>query len=172
MESNKNIKINKPNMDYIHVKAGSKIDLTHIKVGSYLDIESISSIGNDLKEIRNNLRCMYSKKISFKIKTTYLDFASKNASYRFTIEVLNHLIKEQSENVKKGINKARASGKQIGRKKITINSLPDVFKDNYYMYEKGLVNKNEFSYICKCSRPTLNKWIKCLEESNEECRKK
>ena len=83
--------------------------------------------------------------------------------YFFLIDILSYIIERKAESVRIGIETARKKGKQIGRKKLSIEDLPQRFLNNYDAYKEGLITKVEFAEICSCSRPTLDTWIKCFE---------
>lgn len=139
------------------------IDLRRIKAGSLVEIRCLENLGRDSKEIRNILRGIYSKKIVLKLNGSIFDFSCGVKEYFFLIDILSYIIERKAESVRIGIETARKKGKQIGRKKLSIEDLPQRFLNNYDAYKEGLITKVEFAEICSCSRPTLDTWIKCFE---------
>jgi len=65
--------------------------------------------------------------------------------------------------VKSGMANARAKGKQIGRPKLTKDSLPDKFYRHYPLFVSGTLTKKELSALLEVSRPTLDKWLTVAE---------
>ena len=68
-----------------------------------------------------------------------------------------------SERVKSGMDNARAKGKQIGRKIVTVDDIPDSFKKYYLLYKEKRITKEMLSDFCKISYPTCLKYCKMLE---------
>lgn len=69
--------------------------------------------------------------------------------------------------VKSGMDKAKADGKQIGRKATTKDDIPDVFYKHYPAFKAKQLNKVEFARVCAMSRPTIDKYIKLVEGAAE-----
>ena len=155
----------------IKIKDKAIIELKNLKVGSLIEIEHLDSLGKDIKEIRNLLRGMYSKKISLKVDENVFDFNCGFKGYVLIIDILSYIIEQHANGVKVGIEMARKKGKQIGRRKLSVEDLPEKFLASYESYKKGLITKIEFAEMCSCSRPTLNSWIKCFESENvDKCK--
>lgn len=69
-----------------------------------------------------------------------------------------------SQRVKSGMENARAKGKTIGRPATTLDDIPNIFYKYYPMYQKGKINKKEFSRLCSLSYPTIYKYLKIVEQ--------
>ena len=67
--------------------------------------------------------------------------------------------------VKSGVANARAKGKTLGRKPITLEHVPENVKKNYSLYKNGHITKKEYASMCEISRPTLDKYINLITES-------
>lgn len=77
---------------------------------------------------------------------------TKNGSY-------NH-----SSLIKKGIQKAKEQGKIVGRRKTTIENIPEKFKNFYYPQIKNKsMSIMEASHQTKMSRTTIYKYIAIIE---------
>jgi DNA invertase Pin-like site-specific DNA recombinase len=61
--------------------------------------------------------------------------------------------------VKSGMANARAKGKQIGRPRITRDSLPENFYKHYPLYSNHSITKAEYARLLDISRPTLDHWL-------------
>lgn len=66
--------------------------------------------------------------------------------------------------VKSGMANAAAKGKQIGRPQLKADSLPDEFYKHYPLFVKKQINKAEFARLIDVSRPTLDKYLKLVEQ--------
>lgn len=69
-----------------------------------------------------------------------------------------------SQRVKSGMNNAKAKGKQIGRPKTSVDTLPDKFWKYYKQYQSKLINISEFARLMDCSRASIYKYIKITEK--------
>lgn len=68
-----------------------------------------------------------------------------------------------SQRVKSGMENAKAKGKTIGRPAITPDDIPSIFYRHYPKYQKGEINKKEFSKLCSLSYPTIYKYLRIIE---------
>lgn len=68
-----------------------------------------------------------------------------------------------SQRVKSGMENAKAKGKTIGRPATTADDIPSIFYRHYPKYQKGEINKKEFSRLCDLSYPTIYKYIHLVE---------
>lgn len=73
-----------------------------------------------------------------------------------------------SERVKSGMANAKEKGAVIGRPKTNIEDVPQKFKQHYELYKKGKINKSDLSKLTELSRPTVNKYIKIMENEVEK----
>lgn len=69
-----------------------------------------------------------------------------------------------SQRVKSGMQNALCKGKNIGRPKTDMDSIPAIFYKHYPKYKSGTINKKDFSRLCSLSYPTIFKYIKLVEE--------
>ena len=70
-----------------------------------------------------------------------------------------------SQRVKSGMQNAKSKGKAIGRPAVTADDIPAIFYRHYPKYQKGEINKKEFSRLCSLSYPTIYKYLKIVETS-------
>lgn len=70
-----------------------------------------------------------------------------------------------SQRVKSGMENAREKGKTIGRPVTTADDIPNTFYRYYPLYQKGEINKKEFSRLCTLSYPTIYKYLKIIEQN-------
>lgn len=72
-----------------------------------------------------------------------------------------------SERVKSGLVNARAKGKQLGRRRTTLDMLPQTFLKHYDKYKAGQITKTEYARLCGLTAPTIYKYLRLLEQSAE-----
>lgn len=80
-------------------------------------------------------------------------------------ELEHKMIKKR---VKSGMDNARAKGAKIGRPRTTKDDIPPIFYRHYPSYAAGNLNTAEFARVCDFSRTTVYKYLKIVEESDEE----
>jgi DNA invertase Pin-like site-specific DNA recombinase len=68
------------------------------------------------------------------------------------------------QRVKSGVANARAKGIRLGRPPLTKNKLPKAFIDHYPTYQAGSLTKSEFARLCKCSRPSLYRYLAVMKQ--------
>lgn len=64
-----------------------------------------------------------------------------------------------SQRVKSDMANAKEKGVQIGRNKLTLDTLPEIFLKYYPLFTSGIINKVELARLCKYSYPTILKHI-------------
>lgn len=65
--------------------------------------------------------------------------------------------------IREGMAKAKEEGRPVGRKKMSVKQLPKVFKNNYKKLYTGELTKTRLAEIVGVSRPTLDRYIKIME---------
>lgn len=70
-----------------------------------------------------------------------------------------------SQRVKSGMDNAKAKGKKIGHPETTKESIPSEFFKYYVRYKNKEFNVTELSKLCNCSRTTVYKYIRILENT-------
>ncbi len=70
-----------------------------------------------------------------------------------------------SERVKSGMENAREQGKQIGRKIVTVNDIPEKFIKYYQLYVDKRITKEILAELSGISYPTCLKYCKMLKEN-------
>lgn len=68
-----------------------------------------------------------------------------------------------SQRVRSGMDNAKAKGNVIGRPPVTADNIPAIFYRHYPKYQKGEINKKEFSRLCNLSYPTIYKYLRLTE---------
>lgn len=70
-----------------------------------------------------------------------------------------------SQRIKSGLENAKAQGKKLGRKNISIEDIPQMFFKHYPQYKNKIINLTEYSNLCKVSRPTIYRWLNTYEKT-------
>lgn len=73
-----------------------------------------------------------------------------------------------SARVKSGMKNAKAKGKKIGRAKSSINNIPKEVIKFYEFYKNNKINKTTYAKMCGCTRPSIYKYIKIIEEAKHD----
>ena len=68
-----------------------------------------------------------------------------------------------SQRVKSGMDNARAKGKQIGRPRVDVDTLPPKFLQYYPLYKKKELSITDLAGILHCSRTTVYKYVELIE---------
>ena len=70
--------------------------------------------------------------------------------------------------VKSGMANAREKGSRIGRPEITIDTIPASFWKLYHRYSNKQLSISEMAKIAGCSRATIYKYIRIIENSEKQ----
>lgn len=129
----------------------------HLIISSYRIIQEVISMiygyarcstNEKLQDINRQVREL--KKKGATDRTIYLEYESGTKINRAELQKLLHII--------------QSKGKIIGRPRVTAESIPAIFYQNYPHYKSGLLNKKELSRLCSLSYPTIYKYIKIVVE--------
>jgi len=143
-----------------------------IAEGDTLAVTEVSRITRSTKQLCDIIDLVKAKKIKLVIKDSItidctngeLDPMTK--AFLQIAGVFGELEHDMiCSRVKSGVANARAKGKQIGRRQITLAEIPDKVKDKYKLYKSGELTKCEYAKVCGISRPTLDKYINLMTES-------
>lgn len=157
---------------YWEYKSGTKEDraellklLDVIREGDTVAATEVSRLTRSTKQLCEILQTVQDKKIRLLIGSFSVDCRSENIDpmtkgmlmmWGVFSEMERDII---SQRVKSGMKNAAAKGKQIGRPKTTVDTLPDKFWKYYKLYENGEITVSEFSKLMGCSRTTIYKYM-------------
>lgn len=145
--------------------------LNVIKEGDTICVTEVSRLTRSMKQLCNLIEIIQSKKLRLIVKNSItidcrhstIDPMSK--AFIQMSGVFNELEKDMIRaRVKSGVANAKANGKQVGRRYLTINDIPSKVKDKYKLWLNGSITKVDFAKMCDISRPTLDRYLKLLEE--------
>lgn len=145
--------------------------LSIISEGDTLAVTEISRLSRSTKQLIEIIESVKEKKIKLVIKNSItidctngeLDAMTK-AFLQMTgvfAELEHDMI---CARVKSGVANARAKGKQIGRPTLTFSDIPKKVKDSYELFSENKINKTDYAKLCGISRPTLDKYLRIIEE--------
>lgn len=160
-------------------ESGAKVDRTElnkllkiVQTGDTIACTEASRITRSTKQLLEILEFAKEKKIKLVMGTFIVDFTkdTPDPMTLATVQLMGVFSELErniiSERVKSGMENARAKGKQIGRKIVTVDDIPEQFKKYYLLYKEKRITKEMLSNFCKISYPTTLKYCRMLEKSN------
>lgn len=68
----------------------------------------------------------------------------------------------RSDLIRKGLDRARAKGRPLGRRPTTITDIPPIFLRHLPSFYAGYLNISTLARICNLSRPTVYKYLRLI----------
>lgn len=136
-----------------------------IQEGDTIAVTEVSRLTRSTKQLCEILQIVQGRKIRLLIGTFAVDCRSDSVDpmtkgmlmmWGVFAEMERDII---SQRVKSGMKNAAAKGKQIGRPKTTIDSIPDKYWKYYKLYKDKEITVSEFARLMNCSRTTIYKYI-------------
>ena len=159
-------------------ESGAKVDRTElnklleiVQTGDTIACTEASRITRSIKQLLEILEFAKAKKIKLVMGTFTVDFTkdTPDPMTLATVQLMGVFSELErniiSERVKSGMENARAKGKQIGRKIVTVDDIPEKFKKYYVLYKEKRITKEMLSSFCGISYPTCIKYCKMLEKN-------
>lgn len=159
-------------------ESGTKTDRTQLNKlleivcpGDIIACTEASRISRTIKQLLEILEFSKTKQIKLILGTFSVDFTKDmpDPMILATVKLMGVFSELErniiSERVKSGMENARAKGKQIGRKIVTIDDIPETFKKYYVLYKEKRITKEMLSSLCKISYPTCIKYCKMIENN-------
>lgn len=163
---------------FAEYESGTKVDrvqlnklLSIVKEGNTIVCTEASRISRSVKQLIEILDFAKERKIKMVLGSFVVDFTNEVDPMTLAVVQLMGVFSELerniiSERVKSGMENARAKGKQIGRKIVTVDDIPDQFKKYYLLYKEKRITKEMLAEFCKISYPTCLKYVKMIEKNN------
>lgn len=135
-----------------------------IQEGDTVAATEVSRLTRSTRQLCEILQVVQEKKIrlligSFSVDCRSADIDPMTKGMLMMWSVFSEMERDIiSQRVKSGMKNAAAKGKQIGRPKTTVDTLPDKFWKYYKLYENGEITISEFSRLMGCSRTTIYKY--------------
>lgn len=161
---------------YLEFESGTKIDRIElnklfniIKKGDTIVVTEVSRITRSTKQLCEIIEFVQTKNLklvlgAFVVDCTRGEIDPMTEGMLKMMGVFAEMERNMiSQRVKSGMANAKAKGKQIGRPKVTIEDIPNIFFKHYHKYKNKLINLSEFARICDMSRTTIYKYIKMIE---------
>lgn len=159
-------------------ESGTKVDRTQLNklletvhIGDTIACTEASRITRSIKQLLEILEYAKEKKVKLVMGTFIVDFTkdTPDPMTLATVQLMGVFSELErniiSERVKSGMENARAKGKQIGRKIVTVEDIPEKFKKYYILYKEKRITKEMLSSFCGISYPTCIKYCKMLENN-------
>lgn len=162
--------------EYVSGSSNNKTELNKllsiVKDGDTICITEVSRLTRSMKQLCDlidiiqdkHLRLIVKNSVTIDCRNKEMDSMSKafiQMSGVFS-ELERNMIKAR---VKSGVANAKANGKQIGRRCLTIDDVPRKVVERYSLWVEGSITKVDFAKICGVSRPTLDRYIRLIETS-------
>ena len=166
---------------YWEYESGSKADrpeflklLDIVKPGDTILATEVSRLTRSTKQLCEVLDIVKERKLKLIIgsfvvdcTTEELDPMTKGMLMMWGVfsEMKRDII---SNRVKSGMANAREKGSRIGRPEITIDTIPASFWKLYHRYSNKQLSISEMAKIAGCSRATIYKYIRIIENSEKQ----
>ena len=156
-------------------ESGTKVEreqltklLNIVKKGDIIACTEASRITRSIKQLIEILEFAKQKQIKLILGSFVVDFTNDVDPMTLAVVQLMGVFSELerniiSERVKSGMENAKAKGKQIGRKVVTVNDIPELFKKYYSLYKEKRITKEMLAEFSKISYPTCLKYCKMLD---------
>ena len=163
---------------FAEYESGTKVErmqlnklLNIVNEGDTVACTEASRITRSIKQLLEILEFAKKKHIKLILGSFVVDFTNDVDPMTLAVVQLMGVFSELerniiSERVKSGMENARAKGKQIGRKIVTVDDIPDQFKKYYLLYKEKRITKEMLAEFCKISYPTCLKYVKMIEKNN------
>ncbi len=160
---------------YSEYESGTKIErvqlnklLEVVQKGDTIACTEASRITRSIKQLLEILEFAKQKQIKLILGSFVVDFTNDVDPMTLAVVQLMGVFSELerniiSERVKSGMENAKAKGKQIGRKVVTVNDIPELFKKYYSLYKEKRITKEMLAEFSKISYPTCLKYCKMLD---------
>lgn len=166
-----------PKLIYTEYESGTKrqrIELNRmleaISEGDTLIVTELSRISRSMKDLLEILEILKNKKVRVMLGAFVLDFTKGDADPMVLgmVQMMGVFSEMEREitvsRIKSGLENAKANGKQLGRAKTTVDTIPPLFKKYYADYKAKKINATELCRLSNLkSRTTVYKYIKVLE---------
>lgn len=162
---------------FTEYESGTKTDrielnrlLKLVNAGDTIAVTEVSRLSRSTQQFISIIERLKEKRVQIIIGTMDLDFRTEDPNPMVLgmvqmMGVFSELERNMiSQRVKQGLENAKANGKQLGRPSKTIDDIPNSFREGYTLWKDGTIDKSKLARMTKTSRPTVNKYIKLLDE--------
>ena len=160
---------------YLEYESGMKADraelkklLSVVQSGDTILATEVSRITRSTKQLCDIIELAKEKHIKLVLGTFVVDCSKELDPMTEGMLKMMGVFSELERNiisqrVKSGMENAKSKGKAIGRPAVTADDIPAIFYRHYPKYQKGEINKKEFSRLCSLSYPTIYKYLRIVE---------
>lgn len=163
---------------YKEYESGAKIDRPElrklqaaIQEGDTLLSLEVSRITRSTKQLCDIVEFAHERKIKLVLGGIVVDCTSDKPDpfSEAVIKILGVVAELEREmirtRVKSGLENARAKGKVLGRRRVTVRDIPASFLRYYEQYQQGSITTTELAKLASVSRTTVYKYIKLLKRA-------
>lgn len=164
---------------YLEYESGTKVDrvefnklLNVLEVGDTIVSTEVSRITRSTKQLIEVIELAKGKKLKLILGGFVVDCSKELDPMTEGMLKMMGVFAEMERNmisqrVKSGMANAIEKGAVVGRPKVTIEDVPDDFKNYYKIYKMNNLKKKDLVNMSRLSRPTVDKYIKILKETKE-----
>lgn len=143
--------------------------LSIVEEGDTIISTELTRITRSVKELIEIMELAREKKIKLILGNFEIDFAKDIDPMTIgmvqMMGVFGELEREITrQRVKSGLENARRKGKILGRRKVEYKNIPLQVRKMYDLYLRKEITKTNYAKACEITRPTLDKYIKIIEE--------
>lgn len=144
--------------------------LETVKTGDAIACTEVSRLSRSTKQLCEILEFVEDKHIKlivggFIVDCTGNEIDPMTMGMLRMMSVFSQMEREITiQRIKSGMKNARAKGKTIGRRKTTIDDIPQSFYRYYPQFANGNINLSEFARLSKLSRNSIYKYLKMVEK--------
>lgn len=150
--------------------------LETVRQGDTIACTEISRLSRSTKELCELLEFIEKNKLKLIVGTFVVD-CTKEEIDPMTMGMLRMMsVFAQMEReitiqrIKSGLANAKAKGKTLGRRKTTIDDIPQVFFRYYPKFANSSINLSEFARLTNLSRNSVYKYLSIVEEKPQKCK--
>lgn len=141
-----------------------------VKMGDTIVATDVTRITKSSKQLCNMLEFVQNNKLKIIIGSFIMDCTTNEIDQKTKgILIMLNLFSQVEDKIGSqrisDMNKAKISGKIIGRPHRTAENIPSNFYKNYPIYKKGQISKKGLARLCQVSYPTILKYLKITEDA-------
>ena len=174
----KNLGVERENI-YLEYETGTKVDRVEFKkllnvlgMGDTVVSTEVSRITRSTKQLIEVIELAKEKKLKLIFGGFVVDCSKELDPMTEGMLKMMGVFSEMERNmisqrVKSGMANAKEKGAVVGRPKAKVEDISDDFKKYYKIYKENNLKKKDLKNMSGLSRPTVDKYVKMLEENEK-----
>ncbi|MCC8015419.1 MAG: recombinase family protein [Eubacterium sp.] len=150
--------------------------LDTVKQGDTIACTEVSRLSRSTKQLCEILELVQNRKLKlivggFVVDCTGSEIDPMTMGMLRMMSVFAQMEREITiQRIKSGLANAKAKGKTLGRRKTTIDDIPQVFFRYYPKFANSSINLSEFARLTNLSRNSVYKYLSIVEEKPQKCK--